>query len=101
MSESGDFIGKLRKAADENDIKKLCHFAHALKSTSASVGALSLSALCKKMEMETRAMQSSPQPAFPQGQFDQDITRISEEFTLACRELEKIKVDLPALIETQ
>jgi len=98
MSESGDFIHSLKTASQESNLEKMRRLAHTLRSTTASVGALNLSALCKTLEMETRTTLSSSMPAGIPGRFDQDIDQISAGFILVCRELEKVKTELPDML---
>ena len=52
---SPPLIDRLREAASKGDDAGLQHAAHALKSSSANVGARHLSELCKRLEDEARA----------------------------------------------
>jgi signal transduction histidine kinase/CheY-like chemotaxis protein len=97
MSESGNFISILKKAAEETNLEKMHRLTHTLKSTTASVGAVNLSALCKTLDIEIRTLLSSPEPCFSAGRFDQDIEQISTGFALVCLELEKVKIELSGL----
>jgi HPt (histidine-containing phosphotransfer) domain-containing protein len=47
-------IDELRRGLEQGDVKLLERAAHTLKSSSANVGALPLSALCKRMEEHAR-----------------------------------------------
>jgi HPt (histidine-containing phosphotransfer) domain-containing protein len=55
-------IAELKKASAENDIPKLHHASHALKSCSATVGAGPLTSHCQELEAMARAG-SVPDPA--------------------------------------
>ncbi len=52
---SPPLLDRLREAASKGDHVELEHAAHALKSSSANVGARHLSELCKRLEDEARA----------------------------------------------
>lgn len=47
-------LGQLQAGRDEGDTQAQRHVAHTLKSSSASVGALALSALCAEVERRLR-----------------------------------------------
>jgi two-component system, sensor histidine kinase and response regulator len=50
LSDSGQQLTELRRAVDEGDAKAVHRVAHTLKSSSAAVGAVRLSALCRSLE---------------------------------------------------
>ncbi|MCB1934806.1 MAG: Hpt domain-containing protein [Nitrosomonas sp.] len=51
LDSSADLVKKIEAAINDEDAKSLQIAAHSLKSASASIGADSLSALCKVLEM--------------------------------------------------
>ncbi len=55
LESSGKLLGTLRSALEAHDVKALARAAHTLKSSSAQVGALLLSGLCKDLEALARA----------------------------------------------
>ena len=54
LSSSEPFFEKLKKAAVSGDLEELQNIAHSLKSSSANVGAIKLSKMCKDLEMACR-----------------------------------------------
>jgi HPt (histidine-containing phosphotransfer) domain-containing protein len=48
------FLGQLQSARSQGDLQGQRHVAHTLKSSSASVGALALAALCAELERRLR-----------------------------------------------
>jgi HPt (histidine-containing phosphotransfer) domain-containing protein len=48
------FLGQLQAARGQGDVQAQRHVAHTLKSSSASVGALTLSSLCAEIELRLR-----------------------------------------------
>jgi len=54
LSSSLPLLAQLREAAASNDQEALQNAAHSLKSSSATVGALKLSELCRELEMSCR-----------------------------------------------
>jgi len=56
LADAPPRIAQLRVAADACDAEALRQAAHALKSSSANVGAEQLAALCKELECSTAAM---------------------------------------------
>ena len=54
LSSSEPFFEKLKKAAVVEDLEELQNIAHSLKSSSANVGAIKLSRMCKDLEMACR-----------------------------------------------
>ncbi|MGK5087761.1 Hpt domain-containing protein [Bdellovibrionota bacterium FG-2] len=81
------YIAKMKTAFSENDAKKLRIEAHTLKSSSASLGAMSISALCKELQEMGDAG---------------DIRQASEKIALLEREFEAAQAELKTLagIET-
>ena len=59
--EAGSLIDKINQASATNDLKSLFQAAHALKSSSASLGAIEISRLAAELEMHsgTGAVDSS------------------------------------------
>ncbi len=55
LSSSEPLIAELRKALVVNNLEVLQKSAHSLKSSSANVGAIELSGICKKLEMDCRS----------------------------------------------
>jgi CheY-like chemotaxis protein len=55
LAESPKLVEELRAAIRERDASRLLHAAHSLKSSSANLGALSLSARLKELEMLGRS----------------------------------------------
>jgi HPt (histidine-containing phosphotransfer) domain-containing protein len=51
-------LGELARARASADLEAMRHVAHTLKSSSASVGALQLSALCAEIERDVRDRQT-------------------------------------------
>jgi HPt (histidine-containing phosphotransfer) domain-containing protein len=47
-------VSKLREAFVENDMEVVHSSAHSLKSSSANVGAMTLSGICKELEMNCK-----------------------------------------------
>ncbi len=54
LSSTEPIIEKLKKSAAKEDMEELQSVAHSLKSSSANVGALKLSEICKDLEMACR-----------------------------------------------
>ena len=54
LDETPDLIIRLRDAVSAGDFEQLRRTAHALKSSSAHIGAISLSAIAREMEMRGR-----------------------------------------------
>ncbi len=48
-------IAEMRKAWDAGELEKLAANAHRLKGTAATVGALSLEAICREIEVQARS----------------------------------------------
>ena len=55
LDDALKLLADLREAADQGDPERLQRAAHTLKSSSASLGAMTLSALCKELEAMGRA----------------------------------------------
>ena len=54
LSDARSLMNQLQTAIDAGDFPTLCHAAHALKSSSANVGAQTLSASCRELEGNAR-----------------------------------------------
>jgi HPt (histidine-containing phosphotransfer) domain-containing protein len=55
LEDAPAMVQALQQAAQGNDIERLQALSHSLKSSSANVGALSLSAVARRIEHEARA----------------------------------------------
>jgi two-component system sensor histidine kinase/response regulator len=76
-------VTQLRQALDDGDNETFVREAHTLKSSSASVGAMGLSALAKEMELAGRS-----------GKMDtvaSEVTRFEEEFALVKAALHAVR----------
>lgn len=51
LRDAATYAREIRAAVAEEDAKKLDRSAHTLKSTSATVGAMELAAICKELEL--------------------------------------------------
>jgi PAS domain S-box-containing protein len=96
-SESGPFIQNLKQAMERGDAEQMHHLAHTLKSTAASVGAMTLSKHCLALDTDLRFILSDPQCQFPADRFEQNISLIQTEFQRACQELDIISQNLPEI----
>jgi CheY-like chemotaxis protein len=54
LRSSEPLVSKLRKAVIENDFEVVHNSAHSLKSSSANVGAMTLSEVCEELEMDCK-----------------------------------------------
>ncbi|NJN68272.1 MAG: Hpt domain-containing protein [Chloroflexaceae bacterium] len=57
LSDTAEKLEAMQQARTQGDAQVLMRLAHALKSNSAQFGALHLSALCRKLEMQARTGQ--------------------------------------------
>ncbi len=55
LEDAPQLVQQLQQAAQGNDIERLQALSHSLKSSSANVGALSLSAVARRIELEARS----------------------------------------------
>ena len=55
LADAERHLDNMRSGLDENDIHKVMHASHTLKSSSANLGALGLSAYCKTIENSCRS----------------------------------------------
>jgi HPt (histidine-containing phosphotransfer) domain-containing protein len=62
LADAPQRIEEIRRGLEQADIKLLERAAHTLKSSSANVGALSLSQLCRRMEEQARTGQTVELP---------------------------------------
>lgn len=82
LEDAPDRVAQLRGAFNVGNMENVIHEAHTLKSSSANIGAMRLSALAKQMELAGR-----------NGKFDamaEDVQRVENEF-------ERVKTALEAL----
>ena len=63
LEDAPSHIDRLRAAATTNDVAGMVAPSHTLKSSSANLGALALSAIAKRIELGART-QLLPSPAF-------------------------------------
>jgi len=82
LKNTPDVLKNLREALDENDIETLSRLAHSLKSSSASLGALDLSEIAKRLEIDARKGNQ-------------------KEFESAIQALEKAFEDVKQALETE
>lgn len=54
LSHTGHFFGELEQASSDGRMDTLQHIAHTLKSSSANLGAIRLSRLCRELELACR-----------------------------------------------
>lgn len=64
MEEAPQLIAQAKHAREAGDVDVCQRAVHTLKSTSATFGAMPLSAWCKQMEMEARAGKMPPPAEF-------------------------------------
>jgi HPt (histidine-containing phosphotransfer) domain-containing protein len=86
----GDFLDdavvrlvRLRESLAAGDAESLTHEAHTLKSSSASLGALTLSAMAKQLESAGREGEIASLAV--------DLARFEEQFALVKADLEKLR----------
>ncbi|MBC9783112.1 response regulator [Heliobacterium chlorum] len=85
LRDTPEKIQALHEAAQRQDVRAMTNLAHSIKSSSAGIGAVGLSACSKEMELKGR-----------QGQLDgaqEKAARIEAEFIKARRVLEKMNVN--------
>ncbi len=63
LDEATKSLDELRSGCDRDDWKRVTRIAHSLKSSSATLGLMRLSAACKALELDTRDATSSPRTA--------------------------------------
>ena len=63
LDEATKSLAELKKGCDQGDWKHVTRIAHSLKSSSATLGLMRLSAACRALELDTRGATSSPQTA--------------------------------------
>lgn len=63
LDEATKSLADLKKGCDQGDWKHVTRIAHSLKSSSATLGLMRLSAACRALELDTRGATSSPQTA--------------------------------------
>lgn len=75
-------IGEIQTALAENDIKLLERAAHTLKSSSANLGAMGLSRICREIEEHARKRESAAIPALYA-----ESTRVYQDVASALRSI--------------
>jgi len=63
LDEATKSLDDLKRECDQGDWKRVTRIAHSLKSSSATLGLMRLSAGCKALELDTKDATSSPQTA--------------------------------------
>jgi CheY-like chemotaxis protein/HPt (histidine-containing phosphotransfer) domain-containing protein len=84
---SDPLVNELRETHDTNDFARVHNIAHSLKSSSANVGAMSLSALCKDLEMSSKDTANEKTAALIAAielEFLRVQDALSKEITIAC-----------------
>jgi HPt (histidine-containing phosphotransfer) domain-containing protein len=74
LEDAPSHIERLKLAAASNDIAAMVAPSHTLKSSSANLGALSLSAIAKRIELGART-QLLPSPTFAVKMLEQEFQR--------------------------
>jgi HPt (histidine-containing phosphotransfer) domain-containing protein len=76
-------LDQLRQALDRSDVQQLQNAAHTLKSSSANVGAMQLSALCRELESLGRSSTLAG-AAERVAQVDAEFLRVRRELSSWC-----------------
>jgi len=63
LDEATKSLDELKRDCERSDWKHVTRIAHSLKSSSATLGLMRLSAACKALELDTKNGVSSPQTA--------------------------------------
>ena len=63
LDETAKSLADLAQARDQGDWRLVSRIAHSLKSSSATLGLMRLSAACKVLELDTKAATSTPETA--------------------------------------
>ncbi len=79
LEDTTEFVSLMRTACDNNDYESLQVPAHSMKSSSANIGAMRLSALAKELEQQVRSDSLVD--------VEQQISAIEEEFGRVAKEL--------------
>jgi HPt (histidine-containing phosphotransfer) domain-containing protein len=61
LDEAVKSLDELKRDSDRSDWKNVTRIAHSLKSSSATLGLMRLSAACKALELDTKGGAPSPQ----------------------------------------
>ena len=76
LEESPRLISEMKAALKENQVENFTRAAHTLKSSSANLGAMALSEMCKELEMMGKSG---------------NMSRASEKAAIVAQEFEKVK----------
>ena len=82
--EAAHLVESIVDAAATGNLEEMLRPVHSLKSSSASVGALRLSAICAELEQHLRGFG-------PEVNVDQHVRQIAEEYARARAELETLR----------
>ncbi|MEJ2528613.1 MAG: response regulator [Gammaproteobacteria bacterium] len=82
LEDTTEFVRLLREACDSDDYAAMQVPAHSMKSSSANVGAMRLSALAKKLEEQVRAASVVD--------VEKQVSEIEQEFGRVVRELNEV-----------
>lgn len=82
LKDTTEKLSELQRAAGKGESQILTHIAHSLKSSSAQMGALRLSKICRELETQARAGDLSNAEAL--------VAQIAEEFARVQNELDHI-----------
>lgn len=61
LQESANALEDLKRNRDQGEWKQVTRIAHSLKSSSATLGLMRLSAACRSLELDTKSGASSPE----------------------------------------
>jgi HPt (histidine-containing phosphotransfer) domain-containing protein len=107
LSSSPELLQKMQDALATRDLVRLRRAAHSWKSSSASLGAVRLSGLCKALDLQIRAIlpdQASETASIPPAEIDaavitgfqHQVESIAVEFERTRRALQPIQQELGA-----
>ncbi|NJO85022.1 MAG: response regulator [Blastochloris sp.] len=88
LGHTGHFFGQLDEASRQGQLDKLQHIAHTLKSSSANLGAIRLSRLCRELELVCQSNDLAGTA--------RSVAQVSEELQAVHRALADIRVGLEA-----
>lgn len=79
IGDTGKLVSSLTELQAQNDVEVFTRNAHSIKSSSANLGALQISALAAELEAQGKSGDISNEA--------EKVTRLIEEFKTACNEL--------------
>jgi HPt (histidine-containing phosphotransfer) domain-containing protein len=93
LDHSSELMANLREAVEQASPEALFNAAHALKSSSATLGAGSLSALCQELETMGKAgdLEDAPRKA---GQLEAEYERVKAELQTAASRLKQGEISV-------